>query len=62
MWPALSLILALIVMVVFLAPTLGFLSIPVGVLMGWFFKKFIINKYDPLQPTYKSKSDEKDEV
>ena len=60
MWPIISVILALIVMGIILLPTLGFWSIPVGLLVGWIFKKFIINKNDPLQPTYRSSKNDED--
>ena len=55
-WPLISIVLAFGVTLLLLSPVFGVLSIPIALLVGWFLKRFLINRHDPLQPTYKPTS------
>ena len=44
----------MIVFTVILVPHFGYWSLPFGLLIGWIIKKAIINRFDPLQPTFKN--------
>lgn len=55
-WPLVSIVLAFGVTLLLLLPVFGLLSFPIALLVGWFIKRFLINRHDPLQPTYKPAS------
>ena len=55
-WPLISMVLAFGVTLLLLLPVFGVFSIPIALLVGWFIKRFLINRHDPLQPTYKTAS------
>jgi len=60
MWPAISFLLAFVVVIIMLLPSFGFWSLPVGLLVGWLIKKLVINPHDPLQPTFRKRSGQGD--
>ena len=44
---------------IILTPVLGAWSLVVGLILGWVIKKYVINPNDPLQPTYRERTQTK---